>query len=200
MYVITTYFWSTIGLPSTDPLYELFIELMLPQNCSTSLHWFAWLFLIRVFFLTFQKSPQIFETYGEIKGHLKTTLDSEKIEGRPLSFLRSLSPGKNLQQITVFGVMTSVAAMNHVPYQLYYQVSICIHRFCLLAWVIWTSCCVSSFAKMIPKSYYLNMRQILYTHTRTNCIRIDLSFIYDTDHLILKPLFPSICWNKKCMY
>ena len=140
------------------------------------------------------KSLEIFETYGEIKGHLKTTSIGRRENRRLSPFVSEvIITWKEPAADYSVWVMTSVAAMNHIPYQLYYQISICIHRFCLLAWVIWTSCCVSSFAKMIPKSYYLNMRQILYTHTRTNCIRIDLSFIYDTDHLILKPLFPSIC-------
>lgn len=158
-------------------------------------------FLIRLCFLDISKSLEIFETYGEIKGHLKTTSIGRRENRRLSPFVSEvIITWKEPAADYSVWVMTSVAAMNHIPYQLYYQISICIHRFCLLAWVIWTSCCVSSFAKMIPKSYYLNMRQILYTHTRTNCIRIDLSFIYDTDHLILKPLFPSICWNKKCMY
>lgn len=57
--------------------------------------------------LTFfdQAILQTIQTYGEIKGHLKTTSIELRENPRQSPFvLRSLSPGKNLQQITVFGL------------------------------------------------------------------------------------------------
>ena len=92
-------------LPSTDPWYELFIELMLPQDCSTSLHWFAWFFWSGYASLIFQNHFTYLKNMEKSKDIWKQHLsDAEKIEGSPLSILRSLSPGKNLQQITVFGL------------------------------------------------------------------------------------------------
>lgn len=195
-------------LTSTDPSYELFIELMLPQNCSTSLHWFAWLFWSGYASLIFQNHFTYLKYMEKSKDIWKQhLLDAEKTEGRPLFLSEVIITWKEPAADYSVWVMTSVAAMNHVPYQLYTRYQYAFIGFAsLLGWsghhvvfqalrrwfrnlITWTwdKSCTRTHAQTVSELtchlfmtriiWFWNLFSLRYVETQNACINLLMHFI-----------------------
>ena len=163
--------WGTMSCHVQIPAMNSFIQLTLPQNCSTSLRWFAWLFGSGYASLHFKINFKHLKHIEKSQDIWKQHRTQRKSKAVPFVSKVIITWKEPAADYSVW-VMTSAVpvgsghtlvegdvespcstawnqSMNHhesCPLPAVYQIpNMHIHMFCLLAWVTWTSCCHAVF-------------------------------------------------------